>query len=200
MTKLWSEGCVTIHIYTSEYKVVLLLYPATDHNGQFVVVSSVKNKGWQKVPFPYNFATSRAGVSFNNTLHWIVSDIKLFWGKSDDQIKWDYCSGCNKIVYFDPVDDTFKILPSPTRINPKEEDNIEGTGIIDGCFCMARGDKKSQLIHVSVMKEYGKQESWVTYFVITLYEHGVRELYNFEFFSHNGKVLMKGCYIGRTCV
>ncbi|CAH9125699.1 unnamed protein product, partial [Cuscuta epithymum] len=65
---------------------------------------------------------------------------------------------------------------------------------------MARGDKKSQLIHVSVMKEYGKQESWVTYFVITLYEHGVRELYNFEFFSHNGKVLMKGCYIGRTCV
>ncbi|CAH9144362.1 unnamed protein product [Cuscuta epithymum] len=115
-------------------------------------------------------------------------------------MKWDLLADCNKIVYFDLVDDTLKILPSPTRINPEKEDSIEGTGIIEGCFCMARTDEQRKLIHVSIVKEYGKQESWVTYFAISLSEFGQCMLYNLDLFSHNGKVLMKGTYIWSTYV
>ncbi|CAH9148127.1 unnamed protein product [Cuscuta epithymum] len=57
---------------TSDHKVVLYLCAfVLDDSSQIAFVSSIKNKGWRKVPFPYNYITSRAGVSFNNTLHWI---------------------------------------------------------------------------------------------------------------------------------
>ncbi|CAH9108765.1 unnamed protein product [Cuscuta epithymum] len=117
-----------------------------------------------------------------------------------DQTEWHPTDGCNKIVYFDPVYDSFKILPSPTRINPEEEDKIEGMGIIDGCFCMARKDEKRQLIQVSVMKEYGKQESWVTSFVTSLSKLRLCGFFNLKLLSQNGKVFMKSDYFGSTHV
>ncbi|CAH9090808.1 unnamed protein product [Cuscuta epithymum] len=119
--------------------------------------------------------TSRDGVNFNNTLHSIVSDIKTSQGwdyhdSNGDYRLWDNYVGCNKIVYFDMVDDAFKILPSPTRINMEEKDSIVGTGIIDGCFSMARKDEKRQVFQVSIMKEYGKSESWMASFAISMFE------------------------------
>ncbi|CAH9137035.1 unnamed protein product [Cuscuta epithymum] len=184
----------------SDHKVVILLRHSTpDYGGQFVYFSSLRNKGWQHVPFPYNYMTSRDGVNFNNTLHWIVSDVENSdWDPdyydSDYQYyeyyrKWDNLAGCNKIVYFDPVDDAFKTLPSPTRINSEEEDSIVGTGIIDGCFCMARKDENRQVIRVSLMKDYGIQESWVTSFAISMMRFKPFHIYNLKFMSQNGKYL-----------
>ncbi|CAH9148125.1 unnamed protein product [Cuscuta epithymum] len=159
-----------------DHKVVLLLF---SRDRQFVIVSSLKSKVWREVSFPYNYCTSRGGVGFNNNLHWIVSDIK------HEYLEWDNLAARNKIVYFDVVDDGFKIMPSPMPIHEEEEDSIVGTGIIDGCFCMARKDEKTQVIQVLLMKEYGKQESWVTAFVIPLLRFQPYADYNLEFLSQN---------------
>ncbi|CAH9137036.1 unnamed protein product [Cuscuta epithymum] len=93
-------------------------------------------------------------------------------------------------------------MPSPMPIHEEEEDSIVGTGIIDGCFCMARKDEKTQVIQVLLMKEYGKQESWVTAFVIPLLRFQPYADYNLEFLSQNGKVfiLVKGSYYTETYV
>ncbi|XP_019158171.1 PREDICTED: F-box/kelch-repeat protein At3g23880-like [Ipomoea nil] len=52
---------------TGDYKVVLLFRFGFD--GGNVVVASLKNKEWQKVPFPYDAYSARDGVNFHNTLH-----------------------------------------------------------------------------------------------------------------------------------
>ncbi|CAH9112277.1 unnamed protein product [Cuscuta epithymum] len=193
---------------TLDHKVVLLFsHERPEYGGQFVIVSSLKSKVWRGVPFPYNYRTSQAGVSFNNTLHWMVSDIKLANIRGLDHafreyLTWSDFAAHNKIIYFDLVDDGFKILPPPKPLNPEEEDAVVGTGIIDGCFCMARRDKKRQVIQVSLMKEYGKQESWITAFAISLLPFGPHGDYHLKFLSQNGMlfILVKGNYYQKTFV
>ncbi|CAH9137034.1 unnamed protein product [Cuscuta epithymum] len=196
-------GGLCYDLSTSDYKVVLLLSDNTsDHGGHFVLVSTLKSKRWRKMRFLYNYMTSQVGINFNDILHWIVSDIQNSQGwhyYNDQYMKWDNLR-CNKIVCFDPVDDTFKTLPSPTQINRGEEDSIVGMGIIDGCFCMATKDEKRQVIQVSIMKEYGKPESWVTSFAISMLGPAQHNFYNLKFVSQNGKVFMKFGYFWRTYV
>ncbi|CAH9111297.1 unnamed protein product [Cuscuta europaea] len=189
-------GGLCYNPFTSDYKAVLLLRTAEEVHGQCVIVSSLKNKEWTEVSFPYLYMASRDSVNFNNTFHWIV---RSEHGHIHDY--FDDLRCCNRIVYFDPVDDTFKILPSPKPISPEEEDSVVGAGIIDGCFCMARKDSWRQVIQVSVMKEYGKAESWITYFSMSILKFAPQDAYDLRFLSQNGnKVLVTSRSFGRTYV
>ncbi|CAH9118407.1 unnamed protein product [Cuscuta epithymum] len=193
---------------TDDYKVVLLLrHSSADYGygGRFVEFASVRTKMWRPVTFPYNLRTAEDGVSFRNRLHWLVSDVKRLRDfEHDDGHEdfanhcpfegwvWEDFSECNKIAYFDPVDDEFKTLPCPSPCNPEEEDSIVGLGIINDCLCMARRDNKNQTIEVLIMREYGKGESWFRLFHIyrSIFEGG-DHFYGLTFFSpeESAKVL-----------
>ncbi|CAH9148128.1 unnamed protein product [Cuscuta epithymum] len=187
----WKElGGLCYDPSSNEYKVVLLLSckSSTIRIGdQYVIVSGLKNKGWQKLSFPYEHHTTRAGVNFNNTLHWIVRD-KI----RSPSLRTVHV---NKVLYYDPVDNTFKQLPTPTKNNLEEENHIYGTGIIEGCFCIGQWYQGRNVIQVSVMKEYGNPESWVTIFAIPILGFGRHfNIYNLTFFSlHKSKNLTIMC-------
>nr|GME06917.1 F-box/kelch-repeat protein At3g23880-like [Ipomoea batatas] len=97
---------------TRDYKVVLSLRPIRhdpfEFGYPFLISASFNHKKWQRVQFPCNSDSVRAGLEFRNTFHWWASDRKDWdWYKN-------YSSDRNKIVYFDPVHDEFRILPLPT--------------------------------------------------------------------------------------
>nr|GMD23814.1 F-box/kelch-repeat protein At3g23880-like [Ipomoea batatas] len=155
---------------TRDYKVVLSLRPIRhdpfEFGYPFLISASFNHKKWQRVQFPCNSDSVRAGLEFRNTFHWWASDRKDWdWYKN-------YSSDRNKIVYFDPVHDEFRILPLPTPELSKNF-SIFGLGVIDDCLsmaCMAHKQKnaKSTAIQVLIMKEYGIQESWMIAFTIQM--------------------------------
>ncbi|XP_019176475.1 PREDICTED: F-box/kelch-repeat protein At3g23880-like [Ipomoea nil] len=164
---------------TTDYKAVLLLNGS--NFGHSLVISSLNHKEWRPVEFPYCPDSIRDGVNFRNTFHWlVVSDYKY------DDVGLGFSSSGNKIIYFDPVCDEFRILPTPDELRHfiiserryglryGREKLIVGLGVIDDCICMAvLGEEykiKTNKIQVLIMKEYGRQESWMTAFAIQLPE------------------------------
>ncbi|XP_019192277.1 PREDICTED: F-box protein CPR30-like [Ipomoea nil] len=147
---------------TRDYKAVLLLC-----SHPFVISVSLNRKEWRPVEFPYSLLCVGGGVDFRNTFHWWVSDIRY-----RDR---DFSSG-NRIVYFDPAHDEFRILPTP-KLRHGRENSIVGLGVIDDCFCMAcivqveEPKAKIKMIQVLIMKEYDRIESWMTAFSIQMPEH-----------------------------
>ncbi|XP_019192369.1 PREDICTED: uncharacterized protein LOC109186714 [Ipomoea nil] len=85
---------------------------------------------------------------------------------------WGYSSGANKnrIIYFDPMRDEFRILPTPSE--RRENNSIVGLGVIDDCLSMAciphHNEAKTNTLQVLIMKEYGIEESWMTAFDIQM--------------------------------
>nr|GMD11179.1 F-box/kelch-repeat protein At3g23880-like [Ipomoea batatas] len=137
-----------------DYKVVLLFHRYWGYS--LVISASLNHKEWRPVEFPYyGLRSIRGGVNFRNTFHW--------WGVSEINHK----DPGNKIIYFDPALDKFRILPTPGR-----ENLIVGLGVIDDCLCMAQEDEPNSTnkIQVFIMKEYGRQESWMTAFAIQIPE------------------------------
>ncbi|CAH9096856.1 unnamed protein product [Cuscuta europaea] len=184
-----------------DYKIVLLLRNLTaDGRGygtRCVSFASLKSNVWKVLPAPHApgvhsarrvIHSARKGVNFHNTYHWpACHDVQ--------PPVWNIPGGPNnKIVYFDPVNDEFKILPSPEPCHREEDDWIVGMGIVNDCLCMARLDTKTKTVQVLAMKEYGNGESWFRAFDVPLSRFGCQhDLYDFTFFSveKNGKVLMK---------
>nr|GLL40698.1 F-box/kelch-repeat protein At3g23880-like [Ipomoea trifida] len=146
---------------TRDYKVVLSIGPGLVFGDRFVISASLNHKEWRPVQFPFSLNYARGGLEFRNTFHWWANDIK------DPHFSG---SGRNKILYFDPVRDEFKILSTPER---GQNFSIVGLGAIDDCLSMAcMVNKQEQLktttLQVLVMKEYGIQESWMTAFAIQM--------------------------------
>ncbi|KAL7220548.1 hypothetical protein ACSBR2_013431 [Camellia fascicularis] len=90
----------------------------------------------------------------------------------------------------------FKKLPMPQPKNG-DGDILFGLGVLEGCLCMVRCCDEHPSYHVGIvevlaMKEYGKQESWITMFILSnlpnlsLY-HVLVPLCSIK----NGEVLMK---------
>nr|GMD28111.1 F-box/kelch-repeat protein At3g23880-like [Ipomoea batatas] len=155
---------------TRDYKAVLsirpLIRPDLEFGNPFVISTSFNHKEWRSVQFPYNLHSARGGVEFRDTFHWWASDIKNW------RPDMDYFSGGNRnrILYFDPVHDEFRILPT---LEPRQNFSIVGLGVIDDCLsmtCMVHKQKnaKSTTIQVLIMKEYGIQESWMIAFTIQM--------------------------------
>nr|GMD24580.1 F-box/kelch-repeat protein At3g23880-like [Ipomoea batatas] len=104
---------------TRDYKAVLVHYRAygpelvlsaslnhKEWGYSLVISASLNHKEWRPVEFPYYCLRSiRGGVNFRNTFHW--------WGVSEIKHK----DPGNKIIYFDPALDKFRILPTPGREN-----------------------------------------------------------------------------------
>nr|GLL40697.1 F-box/kelch-repeat protein At3g23880-like [Ipomoea trifida] len=98
---------------TRDYKVVLSIGSGLVFGDlglvfgdRFVISASLNHKKWRPVQFPYSLNYARGGLEFRNTFHWWANDIK------DPHFSG---SGRNKILYFDPVLDEFKILSTPER-------------------------------------------------------------------------------------
>ncbi|XP_019176477.1 PREDICTED: putative F-box protein At3g16210 [Ipomoea nil] len=142
---------------TRDYKAVLLLSRGF---GQSLVISaSLTHKEWRPVEFPYCSDAIRDGVNFRNTFHWwVISDTKYHQD-------WDFLPSCDKIIYFDPIRDEFRNLPTP-KLRHGQEYLIVGLGVINDYFCMAHEEVNPNKIQVLIMKEYGRQESWMTAFAI----------------------------------
>nr|GLL40692.1 F-box/kelch-repeat protein At3g23880-like [Ipomoea trifida] len=163
---------------TRDYKVVLKICPRIpgvdpfDYSNPFLMSASFNHKEWRPVRFPYNLDSVRDGIEFRNTFYWWASDMK----------DWDpytnFFSDRNRIVYFDPVHDEFRILPLPT-LEAGKNFSIFGLGVIDDCLCMAacivrekeeEPKPKTKTKTIWIMKEYGKQESWMAAFSIQMRE------------------------------
>ncbi|XP_019191274.1 PREDICTED: F-box/kelch-repeat protein At3g23880-like [Ipomoea nil] len=154
---------------TRDYKVVLLIrsitQPRFEFGYPFVISASLNHKEWRPMQFPYDLKSARGSVEFRNTFHWWASDIKDWdWDIKD----WD--GDRNMILYFDPVRDEFRILPTPEL---RKKFSIVGLGVIDDCLSMAcivhkAETFKTQTMQVLIMKEYGIQESWMTAFAIQM--------------------------------
>nr|GMD65065.1 F-box/kelch-repeat protein At3g23880-like [Ipomoea batatas] len=157
---------------TRDYTAVLLFRYLGYYSGDPIVASaSLNHKEWRQVQFPFHYNSAIGSVEFRNTFHWWVSDIKywdLDWNRD-----MNYLSGGdrNMILYFDPVHDEFRILPTPKL---RENDtSIVGLGVIDDCLsmaCIVHKEERSEIktMQVLIMKEYGRQESWITAFVIQM--------------------------------
>nr|GMD65063.1 F-box/kelch-repeat protein At3g23880-like [Ipomoea batatas] len=159
---------------TRDYKAVLSIRPLIgpgpldrEFGNPFVISTSLNHEEWRPVQFPYNLDSTRGGVEFHNTFHWWASDIENWHSNMD------YFSGGNRnrIVYFDPVCDEFKILPTPEL---RQNFPIVGLGVIDDCLSMActvhkqKNSIPTTTIQVLIMKEYGIQESWMTAFAVQI--------------------------------
>nr|GMD62414.1 F-box/kelch-repeat protein At3g23880-like [Ipomoea batatas] len=162
---------------TRDYKAVILIRPLMALIGPrrefgypFAISASLNHKEWRSVQFPYNLNSVNGNVEFRNTFyctfHWWASDIENWHSNMD------YFSGGNRnrIVYFDPVCDEFKILPTPEL---RQNFPIVGLGVIDDCLSMACSVHKQKnsiptTIQVLIMKEYGIQESWMTAFAVQI--------------------------------
>nr|GMC91005.1 F-box/kelch-repeat protein At3g23880-like [Ipomoea batatas] len=169
---------------TGDYKAVLLLRYGT------VLVVSLKNKQWRKVPFPYHaISVTDGGVNFHNTLHWRVAHSARDW-----------CSSrrCKKVVYFDAESDEFKELSTPTF--PAKSCAILGLGIIDDAYlCMAREKRKETGdVEVLVMKEYRVKNSWISQFVISgsQLRSGYHSDFTFYSSKYNTQALIGSCLYG----
>ncbi|XP_019192392.1 PREDICTED: F-box/kelch-repeat protein At3g23880-like [Ipomoea nil] len=152
---------------TRDYKVVLLLLHLMDYDNPWCVIfANLTHKNWRSVRFPYCFDSIRGGVNFRDTFHWWVSDVPdPYWYRG-------YSSRANKnrIIYFDPMRDEFRILPTPSE--QRENNSIVGLGVIDDCLSMAciphHNEAKTNTLQVLIMKEYGIEESWMTAFDIQM--------------------------------
>ncbi|XP_019192254.1 PREDICTED: F-box protein CPR30-like [Ipomoea nil] len=167
--------------YTRDYKVVLLSY---NYGNQFVISASLNHKKWRPVQFPCHFISVRGSVEFRNTIHWWASDMKD-WDRDRD-----YLSGRNRIIYFNPLREEFRILPLPTS-ELKENFSIFGLGVIDDCLCMAACmvqelKEEPETLTVWIMKEYGRQESWMSAFALQMAEfRDIDWRFGFTFYSQN---------------
>nr|GMD71589.1 F-box/kelch-repeat protein At3g23880-like [Ipomoea batatas] len=160
---------------TRDYKVVLLIrscrtyfgYKFDNFDNPYVFYASLNHKKWRYVWFPYDFDSAIGSVEFRNTFHWWVNDIEGPYDWGSDYFPAD--RDRNRIVYFDPVHDKFRILPTPTELS-----SIVGLGVIDDCLSMAciphHIEEETKTIQVLIMKEYGRQESWMTAFAIQMPE------------------------------
>ncbi|XP_028113869.1 F-box/kelch-repeat protein At3g23880-like [Camellia sinensis] len=101
----------------------------------------------------------------------------------------------HEIVYFNLRMNKFKKLPMPQPKNGG--DILFGLGVLEGCLCMVCCCDEHRSYHVGIvevltMKEYGKQEFWITMFILSnlpslnLYNELVPLCY-----AKNGEVLMK---------
>nr|GMD59331.1 F-box/kelch-repeat protein At3g23880-like [Ipomoea batatas] len=171
---------------TRDYKVVLLLLCDSmrmhDFDDQYVISASLTHKKWRSVRFPYFFGSTRGSVGFRNTFHWWVSDIT--------DIDWYDLprAHMNRILYFDPVHDEFRILPTP--LEQRENNSIIGLGVIDDCLSMAciphHNEEEINTMQVLIMKEYGIEESWMTVFSIQMPTYRSLDL-TFYFQTNNTK-------------
>nr|GMD59334.1 F-box/kelch-repeat protein At3g23880-like [Ipomoea batatas] len=170
---------------TKDYKVVLSIGPGLVF-GVFIS-ASFNHKKWRQVQFPCNSKSVRAGLEFRNTFYWWASDMKDWdWYKN-------FSSDRNKIVYFDPAHDEFRILPLPT---PKLSKNfsIFGLGVIDDCLCMGaclvqEEEEEPKTKTIWIMKEYGRQESWMIAFTMQMPELGdIYGSYGLTFYSQKKNV------------
>ncbi|XP_019188161.1 PREDICTED: F-box/kelch-repeat protein At3g23880-like [Ipomoea nil] len=183
---------------TRDYKVVLLLRRhlirlGHDFGDRFVISASLNHKEWQPMHFPCNLDSVLKGdsVEFRNTFHWWASDMKdwdTFHWLASDMKDWDRYK--NRIIYFDPVHDEFRILPLPTS-KLRENFSILGLGVINDCLCMAacvvqEEKEEPKTKTVWIMKEYGKQESWMIAFALKMPEFGdIYWRFGFTFHSQN---------------
>nr|GME17761.1 F-box/kelch-repeat protein At3g23880-like [Ipomoea batatas] len=170
---------------TKDYKVVLSIGPGLVF-GVFIS-ASFKHKKWRQVQFPCNSKSVRAGLEFRNTFHWWASDMKDWdWYKN-------FSSDRNKIVYFDPAHDEFRILPLPTPELSKNF-SIFRLGVIDDCLCMAaclvqEEEEEPKIKTIWIMKEYGRQESWMIAFTMQMPELGdIYGSYGLTFYSQKKNV------------
>ncbi|CAH9096855.1 unnamed protein product [Cuscuta europaea] len=192
-------GSICYDTSIKDYKIVLQLRCLTaDRRGytnRCVSFASLKSNVWKDLGPPSRGGvprsgahSARKGVNFHNTFHWSVCH------NVQPPVRNIPGGPNNKIVYFDPVNDEFKILPSPEPCHREEDDWIVGMGVVNDCLCMARLDDKTKMVQVLAMKEYGNGESWFRAFDVSLSRFGCQgdDLYNFTFFSleKNGKVLM----------
>ncbi|XP_031114201.1 F-box/kelch-repeat protein At3g23880-like [Ipomoea triloba] len=153
---------------TRDYKAVILIRPLIGPDREFgypfVIFASLNHKEWRPVQFPYNLNSANGNVEFRNTFYWWASDIK------DWDYDCDFISGGdrNRILYFDPVCDEFRVLPTPEL---RQNVSIVGLGVIDDCLsmaCMFYTQEKLKTMQILIMKEYGIQESWMTAFAIQM--------------------------------
>nr|GLL40703.1 F-box/kelch-repeat protein At3g23880-like [Ipomoea trifida] len=172
--------------YTRDYKAVLLLHHSIS-GYPFLISVSFNHKEWRPVQAPCNLDSIRGGIEFRNTFYWWASDdIK--------NQNWYRVAGRNRIIYFDPMHDEFRILPTPDLWHQRKNE-IVGLGVIDECLCMASSmvkdeeEPKMKTIQIWIMKEYGKQESWMTAFAIQMPHLHLGDIYGryggVTFYSQN---------------
>ncbi|KAL7251905.1 hypothetical protein ACSBR1_013705 [Camellia fascicularis] len=171
---------------SNEYKAVMALSHQTpSYGGEFAVVGNFRSKTWTEVHFPYRFSSVNSAPVLNENLRWFASKKSL-----------DHFLAAHEIVYFNPRMNKFKKLPMPQPKNG-DGDILFGLGVLEGCLCMVRCCDEHPSYHVGIvdvltMKEYGKQESWITMFILSnlpslnLHNELVPLCY-----AKNGEVLMK---------
>ncbi|CAL5393062.1 unnamed protein product [Camellia sinensis] len=149
---------------SNEYKAVMALSHLTpSYGGEFAVVGPV----------------------LNENLHWFASK------KSSDHFLAPH-----EILYFNLRMNKFNKLPMPQPKNG-DGDILFGLEVLEGCLCMVRCCDEHPSHHVGIvevlaMKEYRKQESWITTFILS-------NVPNLNIFDElvplcspkNGEVLMK---------
>ncbi|XP_031114216.1 F-box protein CPR1-like [Ipomoea triloba] len=174
--------------YTRDYKVVLLLHSLISID-PFVICASFIHKEWRPVQFPCYLDSAKGGIEFRNTFYWwAASDIKdCDWIRDHFSV----VAGRNRIIYFDPAHDEFRILPT-SDLWHQRKNRIVGLRVIDKCLCMAsfmvqeEEEPKIKTIQVWIMKEYGRQESWMTAFTIQMPHLGdINGRYGITFYSQN---------------
>nr|GMD55624.1 F-box/kelch-repeat protein At3g23880-like [Ipomoea batatas] len=159
---------------TRDYKAVLSIRPVIgpldrEFGNPFVISTSLNHEEWRPVQFPYNLNSANGNLEFRNTFYWWASDIENWhWNM-------DYFSGGNRnrILYFDPVHDEFRTLPT---CELRQNFSIVGLGVIDDCLsmaCMANKQEKinTTTLQVFIMKEYSIKESWMNAFAIQMPQH-----------------------------
>ncbi|CAH9095959.1 unnamed protein product [Cuscuta epithymum] len=199
-------GSICYDVSIKDYKIVLVLRRFANHRHfvfttRCVSFACFKSNTWKNLAFPSGVHSSRSSVNFRNTFHWsLCHDVHI----RSSPFRNIPIGRNNKIAYFDPVNDVFKILPSPEPCHREEDDWIVGMGIVNDCLCLARLDSETRTVQILAMKEYGNGESWFRAFDISLSKFGcdAEDLYTFNFFSleKNGKVFMKYGHKRRTLV
>ncbi|CAH9134067.1 unnamed protein product [Cuscuta epithymum] len=154
-----------------DYKAVLLL-------PHFVIVASLRQKEWRQVSFPYDLLSRRASLHFRNIFHLALNDVRF------QDFRY---SGCEKIVYFDPVSEKFEVLPT-SKVKEGGINIIGALGVIQGCLSMALYENHT--IEILTMKEYGVAESWVTLYTVSWLQLLVGSYCRVTFYSLKNNVLI----------
>ncbi|PHT75432.1 hypothetical protein T459_18954 [Capsicum annuum] len=124
---------------------------------EFVIVTSLKDKKWRKVEFPYHIVLVCNGITFHDRIHYRVCCV-------DDDNNGHEC--CSEIIYFDPITEEFHMFPLLEPKSDQVENVIVGLGALNECLCIARLDNDKRDVEILVMKEYEVKESWTSLFSI----------------------------------
>lgn len=129
-----------------DYKVIKI---ATDNTGvgeSMAKVYSAKGNSWKTIQayFPFRVFPWVKPVYVNGVVHWLC-----FGGKFPPT---------HKIIGFDFVEENFKILPLPEKVNQR---SIKCLGVLGGCLCIFARKNDPPCLEMWEMLEYGVGESWI---------------------------------------